>query len=169
LALLIMIGALLTRMIPMPSLIFDQVVHPLQLMATKLAAVLLRLAGVPVLLNGDFIHLDALLLYVPECCSGIRSLLALVTLALIYGYLIETRIWVRVVLACSAVPVGVAATSFRIFGTGLMSHYWDLDTAERFFHVYSGWLIFVLKLIALFILHRVISFIWKSSPEPKSA
>ena len=165
LALLMMIGALLTPMIPIPLLI----VHPLQLMATKLAVVLLRLAGVPVLLTGDFIHLDALLLYSPECCSGIRSLLTLMTLALIYGYLMETRIWIRVVLACSAVPVGVAATSFRIFGTGLMLHYWDLDAAESFCHVYSGWLVFVVELIALFILHRVISFIWKSSPAPKSA
>ena len=163
LALLMTIGALLTPMIPIPPLIVDQVVHPLQLIATKLAAVLLHLAGIPVLLNGNMMTLDAALdvvtLYV-----RIRFLLTLVMLAIIYGYLLKSRIWLPVVLACSAVPIAVAGASFRIFGTCLMWHYWDLDT-----HVYWGWLIFVLELITLIILHRVISFIWKSSPKPKSA
>jgi exosortase len=93
-------------------------------------------------------------LEVAEACSGIRSLLSLVTLAIIYGYIMETRIWIRVVLALAAVPIAVFANSLRIFGTGLLVQYWDPDKAEGFFHLFSGWLIFVVSLGMLFLLHR---------------
>jgi exosortase len=161
--------AFLILMIPIPNLILQQVTFPLQLLASKLATNLLELVGVPVLRQGNVIVLASIPLDVAEACSGIRSLLTLVTLAIIYGYLMETRIWVRVVLALSAVPIAVAANGFRIFGTGLLVQYWDPDKAEGFFHTFSGWLIFVVALIMLFAVHRVISLIWQSGPEAKSA
>src|SRR5208337_2275537 len=163
--------AFLILMIPIPSLILQQVTFPLQLLAAKLATALLELVGVPVLRQGNVIVLASMPLNVAEACSGIRSLLTLVTLAIIYGYLTETRIWVRVTLACSAVPIAVAANSCRIFGTGLLVQYWDPDKAEGFFHGFEGWLIFVVALIMLFAVHRVISLlcISKSGPEAKSA
>jgi exosortase len=161
--------AFLILMIPIPNLILQQVTFPLQLLASKLATNLLDLVGVPVLRQGNVIVLASMPLDVAEACSGIRSLLTLVTLAIIYGYLMETRIWVRVVLALSAVPIAVAANSFRIFGTGLLVQYWDPDKAEGFFHAFSGWLIFVVALIMLFAVHRAISLLWKSGPEVKSA
>ncbi len=163
--------AFLILMIPIPSLILQQVTFPLQLLAANLATALLELVGVPVLRQGNVIVLASMPLNVAEACSGIRSLLTLVTLAIIYGYLTETRIWVRVTLACSAVPIAVAANSFRIFGTGLLVQYWDPDKAEGFFHGFEGWLIFVVALIMLFAVHRVISLlcISKSGPEAKSA
>jgi exosortase D (VPLPA-CTERM-specific) len=156
--------AFLILMIPIPKLIIQQVTFPLQLLAAKLATVLLQQVGVPVLREGNLIYLAAMPLDVAEACSGIRSLLTLVTLAIIYGYLMETRMWVRIVLALSAVPIAVAANSFRIFGTGLLVQYWDPDKAEGFYHALGGWLIFVVALICLFALHRVISLIWKSGP-----
>jgi exosortase len=110
------------------------------------------------------IVLASMPLDVAEACSGIRSLLTLLTLAIIYGYLTETRKWVRVVLAVAAVPIAVAANSFRIFGTGLLVQYWDPEKAEGFFHAFSGWLIFVVALIMLFAVHRAISLLW-GSPE----
>lgn len=161
--------AFLILMIPIPSLIFQQVTFPLQLLASKLASVLLPMAGVPVLREGNVIVLPSMRLEVAEACSGIRSLLSLVTLSVIYGYLMENRNWVRVILACSAVPIAVAANSFRIFGTGLLVQYWDPEKGEGFFHTFSGWLIFVVSLIMLFSLHRLIAKIWKSTPEGKSA
>jgi exosortase len=160
--------AFLILMIPIPNLILQQVTFPLQLLASKLATNLLEVVGVPVLRQGNVIVLASMPLDVAEACSGIRSLLTLVTLAVIYGYLMETRKWVRVVLALCAVPVAVAANGFRIFGTGLLVQYWDPDKAEGFFHTFSGWLIFVVALIMLFAVHRVISRVWKG-PEAKSA
>ena len=161
--------AFLILMIPIPNLILQQVTFPLQLLASKLATDLLELVGVPVLRQGNVIYLAAIPLDVAEACSGIRSLLTLVTLAIIYGYLMETRMWVRVVLALSAVPIAVAANSFRIFGTGLLVQYWDPDKAQGFFHTFSGWLIYVVALFMLFAVHRAISRVWKSGPEAKSA
>ncbi len=155
-------------MIPIPNLILQQFTFPLQLLASKLATGLLELVGVPVLREGNVIVLASMPLDVAEACSGIRSLLTLITLAIIYGYLMETRIWLRVVLVCSAVPIAVAANAFRIFGTGLLVQYWAPDKAEGFFHTFSGWLIFVVALALLFALHRVISFIWTDGREAKS-
>jgi len=161
--------AFLILMIPIPTLILQQITFPLQLLASKLATGLLELAGVPVLRQGNVIVLASMPLDVAEACSGIRSLLTLVTLAIVYGYLMETRVWVRVVLALSAVPIAVAANSFRVFGTGLLVQYWDPDKAEGFFHTFEGWLIFVVALIMLLAVHRAISIIWKSGAEVKSA
>jgi exosortase D (VPLPA-CTERM-specific) len=152
--------AFLILMIPIPNLILQKATFPLQLLASNLATGRLELVGVPVLRQGNVIVLASMPLNVAEACSGIRSLLTLVTLAIIYGYLMETRIWVRVVLAIAAVPIAVAANSFRIFGTGLLVQYWDPDKAEGFFHTFSGWLIFVVALIMLFALHRLISLVW---------
>jgi exosortase D (VPLPA-CTERM-specific) len=159
--------AILILMIPIPTIILQRFTFPLQMLASKVAATILSLTGVPVLREGNVIVLSVMPLEVAEACSGIRSLLSLVTLAIIYGYLMDHRKWVRVVLALSAVPIAVAANSFRIVGTGLLVQYWDPKKAEGFFHSFSGWLIFVVSLIMLFALHGLILRIWKSAPEAK--
>lgn len=143
-------------MIPIPEIVFGEITFPLQMLASKVAALLLPLLGVPVLREGNVINLPAMPLEVAEACSGIRSLLSLATLAIIYGYLIETRVWVRVALALASIPIAVAANSLRIVGTGLLVQYWDPDKAEGFFHLFSGWLVFVVSLAMLFIAHRLL-------------
>ena len=159
--------AFLSLVIPIPALIITRVTFPLQLLAARLASTLLEWVGVPVLREGNMITLAAMQLDVAEACSGIRSLLTLVTLAIIYGYLLESRNWVRVVLACAAVPIAVAANSFRVFGTGLLVQYGHAEQAEGFYHALSGLLIFVVALIMLFAVHRVISLIFPPKP-PKN-
>jgi exosortase len=156
--------AFLFLMVPIPSIVFNQITFPLQLLASKVAATTLPWAGVPVLREGNVINLPAMPLEVAQACSGIRSLLSLTTLAIIYGYLMETRIWIRVTLALASIPIAVAANSFRIFGTGLLVQYWDPDKAEGFFHAFSGWLIFVVSLLMLFLLHHLLR-IGRDSPE----
>ena len=147
-------------MIPIPAIVLNQITFPLQLVASKAAAVTLPLVGVPVLREGNVIQLPAMALEVAEACSGIRSLMSLATLAIIYGYLMEPRISIRVILALASVPIAVLANSFRIIGTGLLVQYWDPEKAEGFFHTFSGWLIFVVSLIMLFLLHRALQWLW---------
>jgi exosortase len=147
-------------MIPIPTIVFNQLTFPLQLLASRAAAFALPLLGVPVLREGNIIQLPAMALEVAEACSGIRSLMSLATLAIIYGYLMETRTAIRVILAIAAIPIAVLANSLRIVGTGLLVQYWDPDKAEGFFHTFSGWLIFVVSLIMLFVLHRALQLIW---------
>ena len=147
-------------MIPIPTIVFNQLTFPLQLLASRAAAFALPLLGVPVLREGNIIQLPAMALEVAEACSGIRSLMSLATLAIIYGYLMETRTAIRVILAIAAIPIAVLANSLRIVGTGLLVQYWDPDKAQGFFHTFSGWLIFVVSLIMLFVLHRALQLIW---------
>jgi len=151
--------AFLFLMIPLPNLILQKVTFPLQLLASRLATVMLRAVGIAVNLQGNVINLASTTLEVVEACSGIRSLLSLITLAIIFGYLMEKRIWVRVVLACSAVPIAVLANGLRIFGTGLLAQYWDADKAQGFFHEFQGWLIFVVSFLLLFAVHRLINLV----------
>jgi exosortase len=149
--------AVLFLMIPIPAIIYNQITFPLQFLASKLATELLSLIGVPVFREGNVIHLPALNLEVVEACSGIRSLMSLGTLAIVYGYFVETRVWKRVILALAAIPIAVAANGLRIMGTGLLGQYWNPDKAEGFFHEFSGWVIFVLSVAMLFLLQRLIN------------
>jgi len=158
--------AFLFLMVPLPNLILQRFTFPLQILASRVSTKMLEIAGIPVYREGNVINLAAMPLEVVEACSGIRSLLSLLTLAIIYGYLMEKRMWVRVALACSAVPIAVAANAFRIFGTGVLVQYWDPDKAEGFFHLFQGWLIFVVSLLLLFALHALINLIWR--PAKKS-
>jgi EpsI family protein len=121
---------------------------------------------VPVLREGNVIILPAMALEVADACSGIRSLMSLVTLAVIYGFLMERKIAVRVLLALAAIPIAVAANSLRVVGTGLLVQYWDPDKAQGFFHEFQGWLIFVASLAMLYLLHRAFRFFWSDGgPE----
>jgi exosortase len=154
--------AFLLLMIPIPALLFNQITFPLQILASKVSAAILPLFGVPILREGNVINLSSMALEVAEACSGIRSLLSLLTLAIIYGYFMDKRLWVRWVLALASVPIAVAANSIRIVGTGLLVQYWDAEKAEGYFHASWGWIIFVVSLLMLYGLHGFICWIWPS-------
>jgi exosortase len=152
--------ALLFLMIPIPAIVFNLITFPLQLLASKVASTTLPWMGVPVLREGNVIILPAMALEVAEACSGIRSLMSLTTLAVIYGYLMERKLALRVLLALASVPIAVAANSLRIVGTGLLVQYWDPEKAQGFFHEFSGWLIFMVSLVMLYLLHRIVRIFW---------
>lgn len=139
--------------IPFPTILYNRITFPLQILASTCASNLLQLVGVPVLRDGNIIQLPAMPLEVAEACSGIRSLMSLFTVAVIYGYFLEQKNWRRWVLALSAVPIAVAANVARIFGTGLCVQYWDPDKAMGFFHEFQGWLMFLVSLACLYLVH----------------
>lgn len=141
--------------IPLPAVVFNQITFPLQMLASKFASGLLPLAGVPVLREGNVIQLPSMQLEVAEACSGIRSMMSLFTVAVLFGYFFERTSARRLVLALASLPIAVAANVLRIFGTGLCVQYWDPDKAVGFFHEFSGWLMFVVSLVCLYLLHLV--------------
>ena len=151
--------AVLFLAIPIPVLIFNKIAFPLQFFASKLASGLLALFGVPVLREGNVIYLPSLTLDVVEACSGLRSLVSLITLAVFYAYLFEKRNLLRVLVILSAIPIAVIANGFRIMGSGMLGEYWNPDKAEGFFHLFSGWLIFVVSLCLLFLFHSLLQWI----------
>jgi exosortase len=152
--------------IPLPTIVYNRITFPLQLRASELASGLLQLVGVPVLRDGNVIQLPAMPLEVAEACSGIRSLMSLFTVAIIYGYFLERQTWRRTVLALSAIPIAVAANVVRIFGTGICVQYWNPDKAVGFFHEFSGWLMFLVSLVCLYLVHVVMRV---ALPERKGA
>ena len=166
--------AFLLMMIPIPVLVLNQITFPLQLLASQVAATVLPVFGVPVLREGNVINLAAMPLEVAEACSGIRSLMSLFALAIIYGYLLEKRLWVRWVLALSAVPITVIANDVRIIGTGLLVQYWGPEAAEGYFHSSWGLLTFLISLFMFYALHQLIRFLFPEkqdvvSPAPAPA
>jgi len=143
----------LTLSIPLPTVLFNHITFPLQLLASEVASGLLPLAGVPVLREGNVINLPAMPLEVAEACSGIRSLMSLFTVAIIFGYFLVRGTLRRTLLAFASVPIAVAANVARIVGTGLCVQYWDPDKALGFFHEFSGWLMFLVSLSFLYAIH----------------
>jgi exosortase A len=152
------LGVLLL-MIPIPAIIFNQVVFPLQLVASQAGEAALSAAGIPVLREGNIITLANTTLEVAEACSGIRSLVSLLTLAIVFGYFTDPRNGIRTAIALSAVPVAILANALRVAGTGIAAHYYGAAAAEGFFHSFSGWIVFVAAFAMLFVvvqlLHRI--------------
>jgi len=148
--------AFLLLMIPIPAIVFNQISFPLQLLASRGAEYTLSMAHIPVLREGNVIVLANTSLEVAEACSGIRSLISLVTLAIVYGYFTDARPWARVVLTLAAVPVAVVSNAARVAGTGVAAHYYGPEAAEGFFHTFSGWMLFVVAFVMLFAIQRLL-------------
>ena len=136
-------------MIPLPAIIFNQIAFPLQILASRLASWQLELLHVPVLREGNIIVLSSMSLDIVEACSGLRSLMSLITVAVFYGLFFERRIWMRCFLVLMAIPVAVLTNALRITIAALLAEYVNPQLAEGFFHAFSGLLLFVLSLVAL--------------------
>jgi len=147
----------LLLMIPLPAIIFNQIVLPLQLIASQLGATVLYAAGIPVLREGNVIVLARTSLEVAEACSGIRSLVSLLTLGIVLGYFTDQRAWVRTSLSLATVPITILTNGLRVAGMGLVAHYYGTAAAEGFMHAFSGWLVFAVALAMLFGLQRALS------------
>lgn len=143
----------LVLMIPFPVLIYNQITFPLQLLASRFATFSLQLLNVPVLREGNLINLPNYTLEVVDACSGIRSLMTLITLAIAYGYLMESRRWIRWLMVLLMVPIAIVSNSIRIVGAGFLTYHFGPSMAEGFFHEFSGWVIFVAALLLMFACH----------------
>jgi exosortase len=156
-------------LIPPPPVIFYQVAFPLQVMATKFGVAILQLTRIPVLREGNVIVLTQTTLEVTEACSGIRSLVSLFSLAVLYAYSATPRNGQRIAIALSSVPIAVIANGLRIAGTGVAAHYVGPGAATGFFHSFSGWTVFMTSFVMLLAvgdaLKRLPSFA-TTRPEP---
>ena len=140
---------LLCLAIPLPSLVINSIALPLQFLASAAGAWLLDLRGVPVRLTGNVIHLPGHQLFVTEACSGLRSLVALLSLGvLLAGLWLRTPVG-RVLLVAAAIPVAIAVNAVRVFLTGFLVYYVSPTMGEGFLHATEGWLLFLIALGAL--------------------
>jgi len=135
--------AFLFLMLPLPGFIYRNVTFPLQLAASMGSVELLQLLGVSVYREGNVIDLGFSQLQVVEACSGLRYVLPLLTLGVLFAYLGQRAWWKRIFMVFATVPIAVAANVLRVAGTGLVGLYWGSEAAEGFFHGFSGWLVFM--------------------------
>src|SRR5580700_7466436 len=151
---------LLVFMFPIPAIIYARITLPLQLFASSVAETVLNFIGTPVLRDGNVLELaNGQRLSVVEACSGIRSLLSLSFLSLIYAYFFDHKVWMRWVLLAATVPIAIAANASRVTLTGLISEYRP-DLAQGFFHTLEGWVLFIVALVLLVAFHQLIDRIY---------
>ncbi len=166
--------SLLFLAMPIPAIVFNKIAFPLQLFASRCAVWSMSVLGIPVLRQGNIIELKPLnsfetrKLEVVEACSGIRSLMTLLTLAVVFAYFSHSPsddppdsgkrfgwlrsywFWRAVIIVVSAVPIAILTNAFRVSGTGVLAHYYGTAVADGFFHSFSGWVVYIVAFIMLF-------------------
>ncbi|HVF42283.1 MAG TPA: exosortase [Pyrinomonadaceae bacterium] len=162
--------ALLALAVPIPAIVFNKIAFPLQLFASQCAVLVMRALNITVLREGNVIELYPLgslttkKLEVVEACSGIRSLMTLVTLAVVFAYFTSPsdegggggkrferyRVWRAVLIVVAAVPIAIITNAARVSGTGVLARYYGTEVADGFFHEFSGWVIYIAAFLLLF-------------------
>jgi exosortase len=173
--------SLLLLAIPIPVIVFNKIAFPLQLFASGCAVWAMRLFDIPVLRQGNIIEfmplnsLETKKLEVAEACSGIRSLMTLITLAVVFAYFSYPRAsggagtsvdgsrkiglfnslrnwgaWRSILILLSAVPIAIFTNAFRVGATGVLARYYGVKVSESFFHSFSGWVIYIVAFLLLF-------------------
>ncbi len=166
--------AFLVFAIPFPAVVYNEIVFPLQFLASKFATRVLELLNLfPVMREGNVLILPDMKLEVVEACSGIRSLMSLLALAAGYGYVVERSIAVRWLLIVAMVPLAIISNGTRVMITAIMANYIGPKAAQGFMHEFSGWVIFVVATIMFLALHSFITFVRKKlgwyDPTPPDA
>jgi exosortase len=147
-------------MVPLPQSLVNTIAFPLQLVAAKFAVLSLQEFGIPALVEGNIIHLAHTELFVHEACSGLRSLMALVTLGVVFAYFFKRSVlWVQIVLVVSTIPIAIFVNAFRVALTGFLTHYWGEEAAGGAIHDLQGLMTFGLAFFMLLGEARLIDFL----------
>lgn len=149
--LLLPVGFLLF-MVPLPYIVYDAMAFPLKLMVAKFSVAALKLMGIAVLREGNIIMFPQTVLEVADACSGLRSLMSLLALAVAYAVFSQKSNLMRVIMVLSAVPIAIATNMFRVIATGVLAQYYGAAAAEGFFHEFAGLAVFALAMVLLFLL-----------------
>ncbi len=146
---------LLFFMVPIPGVVYLRLTFPLQIFASSVAQSMLELLGIPVMRLGNILELSDMQLNVVEACSGIRSLLSLSFLSLVYGYFFESSTPIRTILFFSTIPIAILANAGRVTVTGILAQF-NPKLAEGMIHEAEGWLIFMIALIIMAGVHQLL-------------
>lgn len=158
--------AFLFFMVPLPAVVFYAVTFPLQRLAAENAAWTLDLLGVPVLLDGNVIHLSQISLGVTEACSGIRSLISLLAGAVAWAYLMLPLGLIAAGFVLSAIPITIFANAARVVATGLIGQWLGVEYASGFFHEFAGLAVYTFALACLGGAYTVARALGRPTGEP---
>lgn len=138
-------------MIPLPYILYNAIAFPLQMLAARGASAILNGVDIPVFREGNIIHLPHISLGVVQACSGIQSLVSLLAISVLLMKVLDLKGWTGLFFALSAIPVAVIANMFRIAATGVLGSFVNPALAEGFFHLFSGWVVFLFAFLVLMI------------------
>lgn len=136
-------------MIPIPRFAMIQIAFPLQVFAAEMAQRILFEIGIPIFRTGNVIHLAHVDLDVAEACSGLHSLLALITTGVVFAYFFGRTIPQRVTVVAMSIPIAILVNALRVAGTGYLAHSYGLETATGFYHMLQGFGMFGLAFALL--------------------
>ena len=126
-------------MVPLPESLLNTIAFPLQLIAAKFAVWSLQELGIPALVEGNIIHLAHTQLFVAEACSGLRSLMALITLGVVFAHFFKRgAIWSKLLLVASTIPIAIFVNAFRVALTGYLTHHFGQEAAGGAIHDFQG-------------------------------
>jgi exosortase len=148
--------AYLLFMIPLPAIVYNQLTLPLQLWASRLSATGLVALGIHTVREGNLLYLPNCTLNVVEACSGIRSLLSLLAVAVAYGYFAERSMWKRGVLAIASIPVAIATNGLRLVATGVLSYFFGPSVDSGAVHLALGLGFFALAFASILLIHKLL-------------
>ncbi|MCC6933551.1 MAG: exosortase/archaeosortase family protein [Deltaproteobacteria bacterium] len=154
---------------PIPESLIPILFNPLQVLAASVGAWTLELLSVPVYLRGNVIEVPGLTLLVEEACSGMRSVISMLTVACIISYYTNLRFLGFILITAIAAGVAVIFNILRVTITGVLAHFVSPDTATGFFHEFTGMVVFVLGLLIMFSLTRLMmKWGWLAEGEEKA-
>jgi len=148
-------------MIPVPDALVGSVSFPLQLLATTVSADIIRGLSIPVVQEGNMLFFVQTQLEVAEACSGLRSLLALTMLSVLFAHILNGSRRNKWLLVMSAIPVALLANILRVSGTGVLAHFFGEDVASGFLHTFSGIAVFLFGMVLL----AIESFLLRDRPK----
>ena len=103
----------------------------------------IQLLQIPVYLDGNIIDMGTYKLQVVEACSGLRYLYPLLSLSFLAAYLFHGRLWQRILVFLSSIPIAIGMNGFRIGVVGFLVDHWGTAMAEGALHFFEGWVIFL--------------------------
>ena len=141
-------------MVPLPAALDRTFGVFLKTVSSKLGGEIIRLSGMSVHVSGNVIDLGVTQLQVVDACSGLRFVFPLLALGVVYAYLFEHVRWKQIFCVVSTVPIAILTNALRVGITGILTYLYGPEMAQGFFHDFSGWLIFMVAFVFLFILGR---------------
>jgi exosortase D (VPLPA-CTERM-specific) len=132
-------------MIPLPAFFLFNLSTELQLLSSQIGVYIIRLFDISVFLEGNVIDLGGFKLEVAEACSGLRYLFPLMTLGFLMAYFYKGKLWKRITLFLSSIPITVIMNSIRVGLIGITVEHWGIEMAEGFLHEFQGWMVFMVS------------------------
>ncbi len=156
-------------MVPLPQSLVNVIAFPLQLIAADLAVSVLHLFGMPVLREGNILHLPTLPLFVKDACSGLRSLMALGTLGVLFAYFFRKSWPERILLVASTIPIAIVVNAFRVALTAVLTYAWGPQMAEGAIHQTEGFFTFGMAFALLMLEATLVSLLLRAISRWRNA